>query len=346
MAKIGIDCRFSLGHSGIGRYTRELVPALLSKATDSHFTLFVRSRDEEWLKDIAGMCTIVEAAIPHYSIAEQLRMPSFFRKSGIELLFSPHFNVPLRCPVPFVVTIHDLILHRYPNQASFLRRRAYHLLMKRSVRRAERIIAVSAFTAQEISRFYGEGIADKMTVIHEGVSSQFSPRSEAEQQEVRRRYGLKREFFLYVGNAKEHKNVQLLLDAYAEAHPQADLVLVSEGKETKNLSFSDGATLLSSVPDKHLPALYSAALAMVTPSLYEGFCLPLLEAVACGCPVIATNSSAIAELAPPGVLLIEPDVHAFTHALKNPPPPSKIPHSFSWQSAAEKTLSLLQEACR
>ena len=184
-----------------------------------------------------------------------------------------------------------------------------------------------------------------MTVIHEGVSSQFSPRSEAEQQEMRRRYGFKREFFLYVGNAKEHKNVQLLLDAYAEAHPQADLVLVSEGKETKNLSFSDGIILLSSVPDEHLPALYSAASAMVTPSLYEGFGLPLLEAVACGCPVIATNSSAIAELAPPGALLVEPTVHAFAHALRNLPPPAAIPHSFSWQSAAEETLSLLQEAC-
>ena len=95
-----------------------------------------------------------------------------------------------------------------------------------------------------------------------------------------------------------------------------------------------------------IPSFLSTIDIFILPSLYEGFCLPLLEAVACGCPVIATNSSAIAELAPPGVLLIEPDVHAFTHALKNPPPPSKIPHSFSWQSAAEKTLSLLQEACR
>jgi len=345
MTHIGIDCRFSLGHSGIGRYTREIVPLLISLGSDFSFTLFVRSGKEEWLKDLPGTFSVVEADIPHYSVAEQFRFPLQIRSSGIDLLFAPHFNVPLRCGVPFIVTIHDLILHRYPNQASFLKRRAYRFLMKRSVRKSGKVIAVSAFTAQELVSVYGESIRKKITVIHEGISSQFSPRSEEEQERVRNAYGIRGAFFLYVGNAKEHKNVQLLIDAFRKASPDAQLLLVSSGKEAGRLSLSPGVRILDSVLDADLPALYSAARATVTASLYEGFCFPILEAAACGCPVIATNGSAIAEVAPSGALLLEPTEEAFAKAFSSLPLDCDSAGICSWEETAQKTLSLLREFC-
>lgn len=345
MTHIGIDCRFSFGHSGIGRYTREIVPFLISESNNLSFTLFVRSENEEWLKKLRGECSIVEADIPHYSVAEQYRFPSLIKKSGIDLLFAPHFNIPLRCNVPVVVTIHDLILHRYPNQASYLRRSAYRFLMKRSVCNAKQIIAVSEFTAQEIASLYGDNYREKVTVIHEGISSQFSPRSKEEQEAVRNSYDLPGDFFLYIGNAKEHKNVHLLIDAFAMASPNADLLLVTGGKEAERLTLSPGVKILHSVPDEDLPALYSAARATVTASLYEGFCFPVLEAAACECPVIATNGSAIAEVAPVGALLLNPTVEAFADAFANPPERCESVRNRTWKEAAKKTLSLLQEAC-
>lgn len=345
MIHIGIDCRFSFGHSGVGRYTREIVPPLLSGAGNHRFTLFVRSSAEEWLKNLSGNYSILEVDIPHYSLQEQMALPSHIRKSGIDLLFSPHFNVPLSLPVPYVVTIHDLILHRYPNQASLLRQWAYRFLMRQSVRRAERIIAVSAFTAGELVDVYGEAVAAKVVPIHEGISPRFSPRSEEEQHSVCRAYGITRDFFLYVGNAKEHKNVQLLVDAFVKAHlSDADLVLVTSGRETKRLNLPPNVMIVHSVADEDLPALYSAARATVTASLYEGYCFPVLEAAACGCPVIATNSSAIAEIAPSGALLVNATLDALTSAFTHPPTCcGATVEPFSWEEAGRKTLALLRE---
>jgi glycosyltransferase involved in cell wall biosynthesis len=346
MSHIGIDCRFASGHSGIGRYTREIVLSLLNLSSDHRFTLFVLSKNEEWLLGLPGKFTVVEATMRHYSLAEQLRLPRIIEDAGIDLFFSPHFNVPLRCPVPFVVTIHDLILHRYPNQASFLKQRAYRFLMKQSVRKAKHIIAVSAFTAQELLDVYGDIAQSKTTVIHEGISPDFFPRSKEDQQVVRDMYDLKQDYFLYVGNAKEHKNVQLLIDAYAHAHPsETELILVSGGKEATDLLLPSGVRCLDSVPEEHLPALYSAAVALVTASLYEGYCFPVLEAAACGSAIIATNGSAIAEVAPQGALLVEPTVDAFIQAFSQPPEPVNATDTPLWDEAATETLSVLQRAC-
>ena len=320
---------------------KELVPHLL-RSSDHHFTLFVRNKNEEWLSVLSENVNIVEADIPHYSLAEQIRLPSIIKKSGIDLLFSPHFNVPLRCPIPFVVTIHDLILHRYPNQASFLKQKAYRFLMKRSVTRAQKIIAVSAFTAGELNDVYGVSVGSKVTVVHEGISPHFTPRSDDEQRAVRQKFDLQRDFFLYVGNAKEHKNVKLLLDAFAQANiADADLVLVSSGKEAERLKMESNTKRLEGVKDDDLPALYSAARAFVTASLYEGYGLPVLEAAACGCPVIATNGSAITEVAPEGSLLLEPTVDAFSEGFQNPPQ-AGASDARSWEEVARETLAALE----
>lgn len=346
MPTIGIDCRFAAGQYGLGRYTREIVTRLVPLRKDVSWVLFVHSKDEDWLQPLTTVAKIVVADVPHYSVAEQRKLPHIIRNEKINMLFVPHFNVPFRCPVPFVVTIHDLILHRYANNASFARKVAYKLLMRHAVTKAQHIIAVSNFTKQEILSVYGENIAPKLSSIHEGISSDFSPKTPEEQQEVQNRYGLSRNYFLYVGNAKEHKNVQLLIDAYEKAGiTDADLILVTSGKEMENLGLPAGVHILSEVPDADLPALYSGARAFVTASLYEGYCFPVLEAAACNCPVVATNGSAIAEVAPESSLLLPPDIDAYSEAFLHPPPKSmQAATSPSWEKAAEKTLAVLHAA--
>jgi glycosyltransferase involved in cell wall biosynthesis len=337
MKTILIDCRFAALNVGLGRYARELVVHLLRRSSNTRFVLLVRKANEEWIPQ--GAETLV-ADIPHYSLAEQITLPRIIRNSNADLLFSPHFNVPLFCPIPFVVTVHDLILHRYPNRASFLKQVIYRTIIGHAVRKAEAIVAVSEFTAHELADMYGSNATKKLSVIHEGVSEMYRPVHDVkpvlDQQEIHRPY------FLYVGNAKQHKNVPLLLEAFQKSGiTDADLLLVSGGPEMQSLTLPPNARVLSSISDTDLPALYSAARCFVTASLYEGYCLPVAEALACGCPVIATNRTAIPETAAGHAMLIEPTVDAFSAAFKNPPM-DRIPFIVgTWEKAAKETEALL-----
>lgn len=341
--KIGIDCRFAGTQSGLGRYTRELVSALLRRKDDADYTLFVSGSDHSWLPS-AKNYNLQPTTSRHYSLSEQLRFPWTLKTSGIDLLFSPHFNVPLFCPVPFVATIHDLILHRYPNQASGWKRRAYRAVMKHAVRKARALIAVSAFTTREIASVYGKECKRKITVIHEAVSQEFGKKSGAACAAVLQRYGLKKAFFLYVGNCKEHKNVQTLIDAYRSLRTrETELVLVTRGKESKNLRLVEGARILTDVSDHDLPCLYFFAASFVTASLYEGFGLPVLEAAASHCPIIVTNRGALPEIAPPGAKIVEPTVEAIADALREPPEASDPGKMRTWDEVAEETITVLKE---
>ncbi len=308
------------------------------------YVLFVRSKDEEWIPRTTHT-TIVEADFPHYSLAEQIKLPSLLRKVKADLLFSPHFNIPFFCPVPFVVTIHDLILHRYPNDASFFKKAAYSILISRAARKAKRIIAISTFVESEIRSMYGKRLSKKVRVVREGVSDLYRPASLQEQENIRKKYQLAHPYFLYVGNAKQHKNVPLLIDAFV-ASEQADreLVLMTGGKEYESLlPLPSRVRRLENVPDADMPSLYSAADAFVTASLYEGFCLPVAEALACGCPVLATNCSVIPEVADGHAVLLEPTLEAYTEAMKGMYAKKESVIVGDWTKAAKQTLAVLQE---
>ena len=339
MACIGIDCRFISAPVGIGTYTHNVVPRLVSHLSAHHCVLFVHDTTS-LEQELPTNTTVVKVHAPHYSLREQLELPFRLRQLSVDLYFSPHFNVPLRCPCPFVVTIHDLILHRYPNYASALKKMAYRTLMHHAVRKASHCIAVSHFTAQEVSSTYSN--TSPITVITEGVDPVFQPCDQKQQESVLERYGLEPEYFLYVGGAKQHKNLQALIDAHASLNDSSILLLVTSGPELSLLSLHPQVRILSNVDTKDLSAIYSAARCFVTPSLYEGFCLPILEARACGCPIIASNTSAIPEVAGPNTLLVEPTVDAIRAALQAPPEKSDpVPEKHNWDHIAAETATIL-----
>ncbi|MDD5025777.1 MAG: glycosyltransferase family 1 protein [Candidatus Peribacteraceae bacterium] len=344
MPLIGIDCRFASTQSGLGRYTRELVTRMALLAPES-FVLFVRSSEEPWLSAVPAKLRRIGAPFRSYGFAEQVSFPGLIRKSGIRLFFCPHFNVPLRCPVPFVATIHDLILHRYPNTRNPFKRIAYRLLMRSTIRHACHLITVSAFAAQEIVSQYGEQFRRKLSIIPEGVSKRFVPQPASAVESVRQKYSLFKLFYLYVGNAKPHKNIHILLDAFRRNPNGRELLLVMSGPEVKQLHLPENVRILSTVPEEDLPALFSAADAFVTATLYEGFCLPVLEALACGCPVIASNRGAIPEtVRGTSARLVEPESEQLAHALAHPPARSPLVSPPSWDEAASTTLDLLLAA--
>ena len=343
---VGIDCRFGGTLSGLGSYTRALVPHLLQRSDSMQYTLFVRSTEEAWVQELLASPTsyaLRPTPYPHYSLSEQALFPLTLRRSGIDLFFSLHFNVPLACPVPFVATVHDLILHRFPNEAPLWKKIAYRCVMRHTVTRACTLIAVSQFVLRELRATYGEAIVQKTTIIPEGVDGRFFRRSAGEQEDVLLRYNIRKPFFLYIGNAKEHKNVQMLIVAFKNLHSlEKTLVLVTFGREADVLEPLEGIQRLSSVPEADLPALYSAAEAFVTASLYEGFCLPIAEARACGCPVVAFRTGAIPEVIGDGGVLVDPQGAALTVALQSPPSVSPAPWpQRRWEAVAEDTARCL-----
>ncbi len=343
VSTIAIDCRFASTLSGLGRYTRELVVRLTALPSDVRYIVFVRSKEEAWLKDLRSDVEILAADVPHYSLKEHTALPSLLKRAKADLLFSPHFNIPFFCPVPFVVTIHDLILHRFPNDASLLKQAAYKILMARAVKKAKRIIAISDFAKAELDDAYGKRIAKKVTVIKEGVSDLYRPASEHEQSLIREQYQLTRPYILYVGNAKQHKNVALLLKAFERAGETGhDLVLVTGGKEADALTLPPHVRRLENVSDTDLPALYSAADAFFTATLYEGFCLPVAEALACGCPVVATDLPVLREIARDHAVFLEPALDAFTNAFKNIPVRRNTCRIGDWKQTALETEALLR----
>jgi glycosyltransferase involved in cell wall biosynthesis len=344
--RIGIDCRFASANAGLGRYTREVVTNLLQLDSNFTYVLFVRDQKESWITSLPKTFNFQLSTFDygHYTLAEQIRFPKIIRSSGIDLFFSPHFNVPFLCPVPFIVTIHDLILHRFPNHRTPFAQAVYRFFMRHALQKSAAIICVSAFTADDVATVYGEALRKKITVIHEGVSPEFHPASEKEKETVKKKYGLTKPFYIYVGNAKQHKNVPVLLESFSKLQTsEKELVLVTGGKEAASLSLPSGVRILSDVPEEDLPVLYSSALCFVSASLYEGFGLPLIEAAACGCPAIVSNRGAFPEIAQPGTVLIEPDTECFTQALASPPLPFPPSAPRSWVDTASNTLAVLRE---
>ncbi len=346
---VGIDCRFASEFAGLGTYTRELVAALL-RQDRFLYTLFVRSLDEPWLALLAHRPhAVVLAPIPHYSFAEQTIFPRLIRQSGIDLLFLPQFNAPLFCPVPFVCTVHDLILHHFPNSSSFVKKLAYRFLMRSSVRRARRVIAVSQTTRTDLIGAYGQSIAEKVEVIYPGIHERFRRVADATARETAEKYNVTSRFLLYVGNAKQHKNVQMLIDAFQLLH-RADmqLVLIVSGKEREKLTIGATIRLLSDVHDAHMLALYSAAAGLATASLYEGFGLPVLEAMACGCPVLVTNRGALPEVTNGHAIVVEPTLDAVTDGLRRLLETSPAQEgvewakTFTWEKSAQRLAEIFQ----
>jgi glycosyltransferase involved in cell wall biosynthesis len=337
MKRIGIDCRLASSPTGLGRYVRELVPALLSESNAIEWVLF----GGEWTENCTQNVQVVRTSIPHYSLQEQFVWPFILRNARLDLLFVPHFNVPLYCPVPFVMTIHDLILHAYPNQTSLLKRMMYHVILKSALKRSIATIAVSRFTASEVAKYYNK----ICTVFPQGTHLHFTRATDEVVATIRKKYGLSQRYFLYVGNAKEHKNVPVLVEAFLQANMRdTELLLVSPGVEADDLLYSSNVRRFVNVNDADLVGLYSGAEAFVTASLYEGFCLPIVEALACGCPVIASNTTAIPELAVRGVQLVEPTLEAFSKALHNWSKPDVVEKlARDWNQVAQETLKVLEK---
>ncbi len=285
----------------------------------------------------------------------------------MDLFHATEHLLPRLSSVRTVFTLHDLIFLFHPETHKPLNRWFLTLMMPRFLRAADAVIAVSECTRRDAVRAYGIP-EEKITVIYEGVSPRFRPASPEAIQAVRAKYRLPERFILYVGTIEPRKNLTALLEAYAALQSRntqhaARLVIVGkkgwlyEGffRRLRELGLEERVYFTGYVPDEDLPALYSAADLFVFPSLYEGFGLPVLEAMACGVPVVCSNTSSLPEVAGDAALLADPtDIRALAAAMERALTDEALRASlrarglerarqFTWEEAAKRTVEVYHQ---
>lgn len=369
--RIGFDARYiNDRYHGIGRYAFRMLESLIAASPENSFVIFRGTEPDsrfEW-NSLAAWSNVQfqPGPRPLYWPQEQLLWPWILQKNRIDVFHSPYFVAPVFTSLPSIITIHDLIFDRYPDYMPMAWSRPYyHLLMKMSVRRAQRIVAVSRATAQDLVHFYH--VKDsKVEIISEGVEPAFRPLSDPDQAlSLRDRYKLENPYILTVGARRPHKNHVSLLRSFAGLAADFNHDLVFAGPADQR--FPDQARELASqlgllgrvrfldwVPEEDLPALYNQADLVVLPSVIEGFGLPALEAMACATPVIAANNSSFPEVIANAGLLVDPtDINslqaAIARLLSTPSLSRHLSHAgrqraahFTWDATASRIRRLYQ----
>ncbi|HWH57142.1 MAG TPA: glycosyltransferase family 1 protein [Terriglobales bacterium] len=305
--KIAFDLR-RIGNPGIGRYMKCLVDTMLKEESNHEFVLLLPS-DAKGIPCWQG--SNVKVLVPragYYSVGEQIELPRILREEKVDLLHSPHFMIPLFQVCPSVVTIHDVIYLACPEDLdSRLGRTYYSLMMRASVRLSKRIITDSVFSKNEIVRYLGID-PEKVFVVYPAVDNTLGRAAEpAFAERVLAKYGIRGEYIFYTAIYKQRKNHAGLLrsfKAFLEKGGDAQLVItgpIGEGeRELRNLAMELGVSshlvLTGFVEDPELSALYSCARVYACPSLYEGFGFTVLEAMACGVPVVSSNAASLPEV--------------------------------------------------
>jgi glycosyltransferase involved in cell wall biosynthesis len=330
--RIGIDARF-LTHPQLGgfkTYIENLIAALAEVDTDNEYVLYLdRSPDHNTrLPNRLNFTShVVPGLLPVFGMPwrEQVELARQAARDKLDLLHSPSLTAPLRLTCPLVVTIHDMIWffpERFSNGKHWSAQRKlmewyYRLVPQFAARHASAILTVSEAAKQSIVHHLGI-TADKVWVTYEAASHIYRPVDDAHQIEaVRQKYELTSEFILAIGSADPRKNLSTLVKAYAllptTMREQYKLVIVwthhflatELADQVEELELTTRVQFLKQVPNEDLVLLYNAAALFVFPSLYEGFGLPPLEAMACGTPVVAANNSSIPEIVGDAALLVQ-----------------------------------------
>ena len=316
--RIGIDVR-KLHDFGIGTYIRNLLKQLARLDQETNFVLLCRPDDREGLASLGRNFRPLPAAARNYSIAEQITVPLALARERVDLFHAPHYVLPPLVTCLSVVTIHDCIHLMFPQ---YLPNRLAHTYARTSIvmaaKRSTRILTVSESSKRDILRFVNVP-AEKIDVIYNAYDERFGiePREE-DVNRVRERYQLHDEFVLYAGNVKPHKNLARLIEAFHlvrnRGMDRLKLVMIGDDiskyadlrRAVHRHQLHSHVRFLGYLPEATLTVMYRLAALFVFPSLYEGFGLPPLEAMASGTPVVTSNVSSLPEVAGDAACLVDP----------------------------------------
>ncbi len=381
--RIGIDARFyGPKGKGLGRYTEKLIKNL-EKVDAPHrrtsrknqYVIFLRQENFNEYKPENSNFKKVLADLKWYSLDEQLKMLKLIKKHKIDLMHFPHFNVPVLYRGDFVVTIHDLILLRFPTKRATtlgpllykFKYLAYKLAINSAVRRAKKVITVSEFTKKDLVNYF-KIKSNKVVVTYEACDGVESGQLSIPEPGFLEKYKITKPYILYVGNAYPHKNLEGLIGAYKKFKEKNgysyQLVLI--GKEdyfyrrlkqdvySTGLLYDNSVVFFGFASQKDLAYLYSRASLYVFPSFIEGFGLPGLEAMSFDLPVISSSTSSLPEILGKAAIYFDPKdkdkmVSKMEKVLKDKRLREEMIrrgreqiNKFSWNNCARETLKIYE----
>jgi len=317
--RIAIDVR-KINDFGIGTYLRNLIRHLPGLDSDNEYHLLSYKKDEELLRSLSSDFRLSFVTAQNYSLSEHFAIPLTLKRIHADLYHAPHYVLPYMTPCRSVVTIHDVIHLLFPQYlpSRFASHYAHHMI-GRAVDRAELVMTVSKASKRDLLGFF-DVEESKIRVIPNGIDpTMTSELDDAELGRVRERFQLQGRTALFVGNIKPHKNVERLIAAFAKLREDSrfsDVTLIVVGDEISKYPSLRRAVarhkvranvrFFGFVPELTLVALYRAADVFVFPSLYEGFGLPPLEAMANGTPVITSKISSLPEVVGDAALTVDP----------------------------------------
>jgi glycosyltransferase involved in cell wall biosynthesis len=365
--RVAIDAR-KLHDFGIGTYIRNLLKQLARLDANTEYVLLTREEDLPVAAQLGPNFRSVLEPSPNYSIREQFHVPWVLMRERPDVFHAPHYVLPTGVRAHSVVTIHDcihLMFPQYlPNRVAYTYAR---MAMWSAARRSDCILTVSQASKRDILHFFSVP-PEKIEVIYNAIDERFwvEPNEDAVAR-VRERYQLNQRFVLYVGNIKPHKNLVRLIEAFAALrHGEFDdLKLLIIGDEISklpalrravhSLKLHKHVRFLGYQPDDTLAILYRLASLFVFPSLYEGFGLPPLEAMASGTPVVTSNVSSLPEVTGDAAVLVDPhDVGAIEYGMRrvltDPVLAAEMrrlglirAREFSWERSVARVLGVYQK---
>jgi glycosyltransferase involved in cell wall biosynthesis len=355
----------SFRSAGISWYTQNLLRHLPDADPAIAYTVFVGENRYGGVPGVQLRVSRLPTHRPTVRILwEQAIQPWALRQAGVDLLHGLALVGPMMGACPFVVTIHDLSFVHYPQNFQSLKRLYLQFFTRLSVRRARRVIAISENTKRDVVQQYGIS-PDKVDLVYYGLDPSFRPLPADQIAHFRAERRLPERFILFVGTLEPRKNVVRLIEAYAQLPADRPPLMLIGGKgwlyddvyaRVEDLDLAGEVEFVGYVPGEDLPWWYNAADIFVYPSLYEGFGLPPLEAMACGTPVVSSMVSSLPEVVGPGGLLVDPtDTGALASAMEqlltDRDAHDRIEaaglaqaKTFSWQEAARRTVDSYRRA--
>jgi alpha-1,3-rhamnosyl/mannosyltransferase len=362
---IGIDGRM-IKWSGIGRYSKNILKNIACLDRVNGYTVFCRAQDRKDLPS-ADNFFFAETEVPVFALSQR-RWERMLMSADLDLFYTPYVLVPFEMPCKSVGTIHDLIPWRIPSvQQNPVARFLYRPIIKRAVPNFDRVLVDSHFTREDVISFLRVP-KERIRVVPAAADECFSRAPDKERaRAVCTRYGMEGEFILNVGTARPHKNLPFLIEVFRSLIEERglDCKLVFAGCEDKwrpnhrhmvgDLGLNEKVIFTGHVPDDVLFAFYSQATLCAFPSLFEGFGLPALEALACGCPVVCSDNSSLAEIVgDSGILLDHRDRDAWVDAIDKVLRDEALRESmrmkglekakqFSWKKTTRSILEVFEE---
>jgi glycosyltransferase involved in cell wall biosynthesis len=361
-----LDTRTATPHfPGIGRYVTNLARALVPYLNaDEHLTIL---HDPAYPFDLPSNTTLYTLAVDvsPFSPRQQWVIPRLLRRLNADVYHSAYYLMPYRSVVPTLLTLYDLIPILFPAHSTPRARLLFRKATILALRASRHCIAISEATRRDFLTHF-HVTPPHIVAIPLAADPIFYPQPASAVEALRARYDLPKNFILYVGSNKPHKNLERLIEAWSQAAPTLpDVTLVIAGawlaqhpeprQRAEVLGIGDRIRWLGPVSGDTLPALYTAAMAFIFPSLYEGFGLPPLEAMACGTPVICSHTSSFPEVVGNAARLVDPlDVDAWSTAIESVALGAGQRRAmrtaglaqaarFSWNATAQQTLTLYRQ---